>query len=212
VKNRDLLDMACLGRASVPVDLMTYRPEDKQPSIFLLKEDNRQAILTIFNWTEEPLSHNIALRELGMEPDASMTATDVLRGSRLPIDAGRIVVGLPAHSVRMIKLIETFVAAAAPDFEAQVPDGAHSGETILLSARSTADAPVLGYRWNFGDGVTAEGAKVAHTYTQPGSYQVRVEAVGLEGRTSAKTLTVAITGWVPTVYDAAKKARFQGDN
>ena len=35
VTNRDLLQMAKLGRASKPLDLMTYRPEDEQPSIFL---------------------------------------------------------------------------------------------------------------------------------------------------------------------------------
>ena len=35
-ENPDLLQMAKLGRASLPVDLLTYRSEDEQPSIFLL--------------------------------------------------------------------------------------------------------------------------------------------------------------------------------
>jgi alpha-galactosidase len=35
VENRDLLNMAKAGRASTPVDLMTYDPEDGQPSLFL---------------------------------------------------------------------------------------------------------------------------------------------------------------------------------
>src|SRR5208283_5589016 len=61
VKNPDLLDMVRLSRASLPLDLMTYRPEDKQPSIFLLKEDKRQQILTVFNWTEEARSHELGL-------------------------------------------------------------------------------------------------------------------------------------------------------
>jgi alpha-galactosidase len=37
VKNADLIDMARLGRASTPVDLMTYAPSDLQPSVFLLQ-------------------------------------------------------------------------------------------------------------------------------------------------------------------------------
>src|SRR6185437_12285164 len=49
LKNADVLDMARLGRASIPVDLMTYEPKDKQPSIFLLKESERQTMLTVFN-------------------------------------------------------------------------------------------------------------------------------------------------------------------
>ena len=49
VENRELLNMSKVGRASTPVDLMTYEPEDAQPSIFILWEDQRQAILTVFN-------------------------------------------------------------------------------------------------------------------------------------------------------------------
>ena len=67
VKNSDLLDMAKLGRASLPFDLMTYRPEDKMPSIFLLKETPRQQILTVFNWTEEPRSHTLGTSRSGTE-------------------------------------------------------------------------------------------------------------------------------------------------
>jgi alpha-galactosidase len=211
VKNPDLLDMARLGRASIPLDLMNYRPEDQQPSIFLLKEDSRQWILTIFNWTEQPQSHTIALHALGIEPGASMTATNLLRGGSLPIDAGRIALNQPAHSVRMIKLIANSVPAEAPAFAAHVPAGARAGETVQFTASSGTGAPVLGYRWNFGDGVATDGSAVEHTYTQPGSYQVRVEATGLGGRTSTKTLNIAITGWVPSVYDPARKERFQGD-
>jgi hypothetical protein len=57
VKNEDLLNMARLGRASLPLDLMNYTPEDSMPSIFLLQESKRQAILTVFNWTEKQRHH-----------------------------------------------------------------------------------------------------------------------------------------------------------
>jgi len=50
VKNADVIDMARLGRSSTPTDLMTYAASDVQPSIFLLKEDTRQSMLTVFNW------------------------------------------------------------------------------------------------------------------------------------------------------------------
>ncbi len=38
VKNPDLIDMARLGRSSVPIDLLSYSEKDRQPSVFLLKE------------------------------------------------------------------------------------------------------------------------------------------------------------------------------
>jgi len=66
VENRDLLNMAKAGRASTPVDLMAYEPEDGQPSVFLLRQSPRQSILTVFNWTDEPRSHSLSLADLGV--------------------------------------------------------------------------------------------------------------------------------------------------
>jgi PKD repeat protein len=40
------------------------------------------------------------------------------------------------------------------------------------TASTDADGNALTYKWNFGDGNTAEGAKVSHTYKQNGAYKV----------------------------------------
>jgi PKD repeat protein len=101
------------------------------------------------------------------------------------------------------------VTAQPPDFEIQVQPSAQAGETVEFRAISPGETPGLGYRWNFGDGVAGDGAEVSHTYTQPGSYTVTVEAVGLDNRSSTKTMTIAVTGYVPTIYDAARKARYE---
>src|SRR5207247_7070497 len=53
VQNQDLIEMIKLSRASKPVDLMSYSPEDNQPSIFWVEEDHREGMLTIFNWTDQ---------------------------------------------------------------------------------------------------------------------------------------------------------------
>jgi len=63
--------MARLGHASLPVDLMTYAASDVQPSVFLLKEDNRQSILTVFNWTEGELKRNLRFTDLGLKEPGS---------------------------------------------------------------------------------------------------------------------------------------------
>ena len=211
VKNSDLLDMVKLSRAAVPLDLMTYRPEDLQPSIFLLKEDPRQQILTVFNWTGEPRSRTIGLDALGLRANGPYTATDVLRGGAVPIDNGELAIALPPTSVRMIKLIDTSLSEAAPGFSAHAPSTGQAGVLIEFhAAAANADAPVLEYHWEFGDGVSADGAEVSHAYTQAGQYSVRIVATGLNGRTAENTLGISVTGIMPTVYNPAEKVRYQG--
>ncbi len=77
VQNKDLITMARLGRASLPIDLMTYLPEDQQPSIFFLKEDRRQSILTVFNWTGTSRTHRIELSSLGLAENDNYDVSDV---------------------------------------------------------------------------------------------------------------------------------------
>ena len=60
LKNRELLNAVKLGKAFTPVDLMSFDPEDEQPSIFVLKEDARQSLIAIFNWTDSSRSHRLS--------------------------------------------------------------------------------------------------------------------------------------------------------
>ena len=209
VKNSDLLDMAKLGRASFPFDLMTYRPEDKMPSIFLLKETPRQQILTVFNWTEEARSHTLGLADLGLKPNAAYTATNVLRGGAIPIENGALTFTLPPHSVRMLKLINGSIPELAPVFEAHAPTAGQAGATVEFHATAdNADAPALLYHWDFGDGVSADGADVSHAYTYASQYTVTATATGLNGHTSQKTLGISVTGTVPEGYQPNLKTRY----
>ena len=211
VRNADLLDMVRLSRAAVPLDLMTYSQQDRQPSVFLLKEDPRQQILAVFNWTVETRSRTIGLDVLGLRANASYTATDVLRGGAVPIENGKLVIAQPPTSVRMIKLIDTSVPETPPAFNVHALSAGQAGVLVEFHAlAASADAPVLKYHWEFGDGVSADGADVSHAYTQPGQYTVKVASTGLNGRRTQKTLGISVTGMVPTVYNPAEKERYGG--
>jgi alpha-galactosidase len=213
VKNQELLDMIRLGQASVPLDLMTYRPEDKQPSIFLLKENQRQQILTVFNWTEQTLSHTLSLNTLGLDAKGSYSATDLLRSGVVPIEGGALVITLPPHSVRMLKMIDSSAPEADPAFGAHAPADGQAGDMVQFHAsENSEEAPVLEYHWEFGDGVSADGADVSHAYTQAGQYTVIVTATGLNRRTLQHTLGISINGAVPTAYNPAAKERFSAPN
>jgi len=197
VENRELLNLPKLGRVSTPLDLMTYEPEDGQPSIFVLHEDQRQAILTVFNWTSTVRSHTLKLADLDLPSGHTFAATDVLNQNETVKLEGSTVhlENQPPQSVRVIKLIDTSVAAAAPTVTAQVAAAANAGETIKLSALAEArGVPAVAYHWDFGDGTRADSPKVSHAYTRAGEFTIGLTVDGVDGMAAHKDFSVKVTG------------------
>jgi hypothetical protein len=197
VENPDLLQMAKLGRAGVPLDLLTYRAEDEQPSVVLLRETARQAMLAIFNWTEEPASHSQDLAALGLHAGGTYQITDVLNQNQpFPFDGGTIKIeGQAPRSVRLLKIIDTSIPAAPPDVTATAPSSAMRGETVKFAARaSESGVPVVSYHWDFGDGVYADGGSVSHAYTYTGAFTVKLKALGADGLPAEKSFSLKVSG------------------
>ncbi len=216
VENQELLNMAKVGRAHTPVDLMTYLPEDEQPSIFFLQESQRQAILTVFNWTNAARSHTLKLADLGLHADHSFAATDVLNQDVMKQDASFAIEGgairienQPPHSVKVIKIIDRNFAEAAPTITAQVPSAAATGETISLSAQAGADGvPAVAYHWDFGDGTSADGSKTSHAYTTAGDFAVRLTVDGVDGVPARQTFSIKVTGTLRALPSLNENRRF----
>jgi len=212
VENKELLRMAKFGHASTPIDLMTYAPEDELPSIFLLHEGPRQAILTVFNWTKGSRSHNMRLAELGLPPDHAFSATDVLNpGASLEVKNGVVQIeNQPGESVRVIKLIDQNIAEKAPTPRTEVPASAKTGETFSVSAEAEAGGvPVVEYHWDFGDGITAEGRAVPHAYTHSGEYTIVLKVEGVDGGESQKSFSVKVTGGLKAHSNLRDNRRFR---
>ena len=191
VKNPDLLAMAKLGRAALPLDLLTYADKDEQPSVFLLREDQRQSMLAVFNWTEQPSSHTFTISDLKLPAGHSYQLFDSLAQDQ-PLAMDHETLRLdnqPAHSVKLIKIIDTSIPMAAPSIAFHVPSQAKIGEEIEFSSIVSKDGvPALAYHWDFGDGVVADGAILTHAYTAAGNYTVRFTAEGLDGKSAEKTI------------------------
>jgi alpha-galactosidase len=197
VKNPDLLAMVKLGRAALPLDLLTYADKDEQPSVFLLHEDQRQSILAVFNWTEQPSTHTFGFSELRLPSGHSYKFLDALAQEKplvLEHETFRLE-NQPAHSVKLIKIIDTSIPAAAPSIAFQVPSQAKIGEEVEFSSIvSKEGVPALASHWDFGDGVTADGAILTHAYTAAGNYTVKFTSKGLDRKPAAKTFSITVAG------------------
>ena len=212
VENRELLNMAKAGRASTPLDLMTYEPEDGQPSIFLLRQSPRQTILTVFNWTDQPRSRSLSLEDLGVSASSTMVATGVVDSSAnftLTGNAIRIQNQAPQSAV-VIKLVDNAVAKAAPTVTARVPSQSKVGETITFSAQADPDGVLaLGYHWDFGDGTTSQGPKVSHCYTRATDFTVRLTVEGPDDVPYEQSFSIGVTGALKPTPDLRANRRFE---
>jgi outer membrane protein OmpA-like peptidoglycan-associated protein len=63
------------------------------------------------------------------------------------------------------------------------PNPGTEGESISFSSNVRGDTPV-DYRWNFGDGETAQSDSPTHTYDEPGTYQVTLNVQNDVGQDS----------------------------
>lgn len=209
VKNKDLIDMARLGRASIPVDLMNYAPSDEQPSIFLLKEDRRQSILTVFNWTDQEHKRTIDLTKIGLQNASKYTITDLFDGQDCCSNASDTIdFSQQPHSVRMFKLVDKAIPPAPPAFQLNVPSNAKAAETLTFQAKaSSPEEPVLTCHWDFGDGVSLDGMQVHHAYTHQGEYTVHVTSIGLNTPANTKSFNISVSGEVSTRFVPAEKER-----
>lgn len=199
VKNPDLLAIAKLGRAALPLDLLGYSDKDEQPSIFLLREDQRQSILAVFNWTEHSSSHSFSASELKLPAGHAYELHDLFSPNEtLTLDHETLRVdNQPPHSVKLIRIIDSSIPMAAPSISFQVPSDAKVGEEVEFSSVASKEGvPALAYHWDFGDGVSADDAILTHTYTAAGSYTVRFAAEGLDGKSAEKTFSIAVSGSV----------------
>jgi alpha-galactosidase len=211
VENRELLNMAKVGRASTPIDLMTYEPEDEQPSIFFLREGQHQAILTVFNWTNTARSHTLKLVDLGLPAGHTFVATEVLNQNQaITLARGAVQIeNQPPESVKMIKITDTNVAEAAPTLTAQVPSTAHAGEMINVSARAEAGGvPAIGYHWDFADGTSSDGPKASHCYTRAADFTIRLTVEGVDGVPAQQNYSVKVTGHLKATPNLTENQRF----
>ena len=80
-----------------------------------------------------------------------------------------------------------------PEAVILVPPAVAVGDEVILdgSQSQPGASPIMIYDWDLGDGASAQGAVVAHSYGQPGTYQVTLsvrDEAGMSGSAVAQIL------------------------
>ena len=211
VTNPDVMAAVRLSKSFTPLDLLSYDAEDLVPSIFFLREDQRQSMLVVFNWTESPRSHTLKLASLGLTAGRDFQTADIFhRGEPVAIENGAIHLdNQPPHSVRVIKFIDRAIPSAAPKVTAHVPAAATIGVAVQLAANAAAAGePALAYHWDFGDGTSADGARTSHAFTMNGNYTVRLSVDGMDGVPFQETFPVKVTDSAIPLPEIRKNQRY----
>lgn len=87
---------------------------------------------------------------------------------------------------------------------------------VRFYAIAPGGAPgVTDYEWSFGDGATASGAFVTHTYSTPGQYTVTLSTTAADGTPDAVSHTIAVSTVIsqfnaPPQAEAGQPASFDG--
>ena len=82
------------------------------------------------------------------------------------------------------------------------PTSPVAGSPVTFSAGASDTWSPVTYSWDFGDGQTATGASVAHTYASGGTYTAGVTATDAAGNSASQTQTVQVAA-APTPPPAA---------
>jgi len=109
-----------------------------------------------------------------------------------------------------IALIAVPAAAGAPPVV--TAHASPSSGAAPLDVTLTADGAAASYHWNLGDGSTADGQTVQHTYAA-GAWTATVTAQAADGETATSSVTVTATGvtlQTPSKSRYAKRALFRG--
>ena len=80
------------------------------------------------------------------------------------------------------------------------PTSGTAGKPLAYSASGTDTwSPVASYTWSFGDGTSASGPAVAHTFAEKGGYPVTLTVTDAVGNNTTRTATTAVAAPVPHI-------------
>jgi chitodextrinase len=163
-------------------------PATSAPSSFFGEIRDEFALVKKEAVTASPLVRAFALLSLVLAVVAIVASINAHGRLASPIPSGPLAVRLETPDGKAVAPVTAPVSLKAQ------PVNADSGEKLT-------------YSWVFGDGATATGAAVTHTYASYGYYVVTVTASGAQGRRASATTTLNILPPAPKAVIKATQDR-----
>ena len=90
-------------------------------------------------------------------------------------------------------IVSTSQPSASFVFSPAAPTTTTAVQFNAGASTSSSGRTITGYAWNFGDGSTATGETMSHTFATPGTYNVVLTVTDSEGETDTDTSSVPVT-------------------
>lgn len=104
--------------------------------------------------------------------------------------------GLQSVAIQQVRIT---AAPLPPVAVISAPSQATVNQTVTFNgANSTGQNQILDYRWNFGDGGTANAVAVDHAYASAGVYNVTLTVTDSAGLSDTSTMQIQVSAATPT--------------
>jgi hypothetical protein len=165
-------------------------------------------------------SPSVVVSSAAAEPDRMFGAGTPLASNLSSVNIPDVAVGPKGDGVASWSTNATGSAAgfdnSPPSFPAPaIPTGATVGVPAAFSVGSVTDVwgPIASITWDFGDGATADGTSVSHTYAAPGSPTAKLVVTDAAGNAASASSAVPVVAaaapadTIPPAITAASLSR-----
>ncbi|WP_123039204.1 discoidin domain-containing protein [Cohnella candidum] len=159
LENKDLLAIVKMGKAAKPVQMPNvYHKGERPPSVLYLQGGKGDVYVGLTNWsTSEDTRLTVKMADLGLNPHAQYTLTEVYSGRTLGKFLGEFVYPLPPKGTAIVKISNG--GSGKGDNE---PVNLALGKPVNVSSSWSADYDgnkmtdgLLNTRWSAADGHTS---------------------------------------------------------
>ncbi|WP_240703138.1 discoidin domain-containing protein [Cohnella luojiensis] len=106
LENKELLKLVGMGKAAKPVSMTNvYHKGERSPSVLYLTDNNGDVYVGLTNWnTKGEVSISVAFSDVGLNPNAKYTLTEIYSGKSLGKESEKFTYTLPPKGTAIVKV------------------------------------------------------------------------------------------------------------